>query len=228
VSPLVTATDDDPEAFPRPAPSPSFVAGLAVPAAIAVLVIAIVLAWIVRSSESAWHLLAAGRGLVEPERYPVTGFVIVLATALGQAAGWAGGSAAVYHVLTALGMAAGFTTWRIAMSLVYLGLGTLPLFFFHVVYGQPLLGLRRTGLADWVLVRFPDAHWLLFRAHPYVDGALVPLGIAFLGLLWLTGDTPRRSRSLQTALALALLGTSLSVALSLAIHSTLVHVKLIE
>ena len=39
-------------------------------------------------------------------------------------------------------------------------------------------------------------------------------------------DGVRRSRTIQTVAALALVGTSLALALSLAIHSALVHIRL--
>jgi hypothetical protein len=48
----------------------------------------------------------------------------------------------------------------------------------------------------------------------------------FLGLLWGTGERAREHRGVQALLALALLGTSMAVALSLAIHSILVHIRL--
>jgi hypothetical protein len=200
--------------------------GLAGPVAVSLGVVVAVLVWIVRSSEAAWSLLGIGRGLVPPEYYPVSGFVIILGTTLGQAVGWAAGSGIAYYVMTLLGRAPGFQTSRIAMSVVYLGLGTLPILVFHALYGAPLLGLPREGLAEWLLAGHPDAHWLLIRAHPFVDGSVVPLGLAFLGLLWLTGERPARSRLVQFGLALAVLGTSLAVALSLGIHSTIVHIKL--
>ena len=59
-----------------------------------------------------------------------------------------------------------------------------------------------------------------------MDYSLIPLGVVFLGVLWGFGDRAQRSLVLQTILALALFGTSLSVALSLGIHSTLVHIRL--
>jgi hypothetical protein len=49
--------------------------------------------------------------------------------------------------------------------------------------------------------------------------------IVFLGVLWKFGERVQRDPVYQTILALALLGTSFVVALSLAIHSTLVHVR---
>lgn len=227
MSKLVTAIGDSGRVSPRAEP-PRLLRGLAAPAVIALATTIVVLAWLVRATESAWMLLGVGRGLVPPEYYPASGFVIVLATTIGQAVGWAGGSGAAYHVMTLVGFARSFTTWRLAMSLVYLGLGTVPLFVFHALFGAPLLGLPREGLDEWLLARYPDAHWLLVRAHPLIDVSLLPLGLAFLALLWLTGEASKRSVAVRSAIALTLLGTSLAVALSLAIHSTVAHIKLIE
>jgi hypothetical protein len=112
------------------------------------------------------------------------------------------------------------------MSVVYLGLLLVPLFFFHVLYGRWLLGISRPGLADWLWVNHPGAAWLLITAHPIIDLSLIPLAAVFLWILWRDGERVQREFGLQTALALSLLGTSLMVALSLAIHSTLVHVRI--
>jgi hypothetical protein len=158
--------------------------------------------------------------------YPVSGFVVVLATTFGQAAGWAAASALLYYLMTLVGPTAGWGTARLVMSVAYLGLAGLPSLVFHGLFGQWLLGLPRTGLVEWLATHYPDAHWLLIRAHPFIDLALIPLGLVFLGLLWGAGDTVRRSRAAQTVAALALLGTSLALALSMAIHSTLVHIRL--
>lgn len=201
-------------------------AGLLVPIAVAVAVVTLVLLAVVAASRSAWELLGAGRGLVSEDYYHVWGFVITLATTFGQAVGWAGGSALVYHVLTRLGLPPGLPSARMAMSLVYLGLGVAPLALYHVLFGAPLLGLPRVGLEEFLKAQYPDAHWLLIRAHPVIDWAVLPLGALFLGLLWLTGERVRTSRSVQLGLALGVLGTALAVALSLAIHSTLVHIRL--
>ena len=54
----------------------------------------------------------------------------------------------------------------------------------------------------------------------------MPLAVIFLGALWGLGEAMRRTMLVRTVLALALLGTSLAVALSLAIHSTLVHIRI--
>lgn len=198
---------------------------LIVPAVIAVFVAVLVLLAVVAKSESAWHLLGVGRGLVPPEYYHVSGFVIVLATTIGQAVGWAGGSAFGYYLATLVGFPRGFVTWKLVMSVVYAGLGAVPLVVYHVLYGTPLLGIPRAGLEEFLVRQYPDAHWLLYSSHPFVDGSLVPLAVVFLGFLWFTGEAPRRSRAVQTVLALALVGTSLAIALSLAIHSTFAHIR---
>lgn len=192
----------------------------------AVVIVTVVLLTIVAFSKSAWFLLGAGRGFVPEEYYHAWGFILVLATTLGEAIGWAGGSAILFYVMTLVGFGASWTTLRIAMSLVYLGLGALPVLVYHLLYGQWLLGLPRTGLDEWLAANHPDARWLLITAHPIVDLSLIPLAIVFLGLLWRFGDSMQRKPGLQTVLALALLGTCLAVALSLAIHSTLVHIRL--
>lgn len=197
-----------------------------IPVVIAAAIVTILLLIVVAASKSAWFLLGAGRGLVPEEYYQVSGFVLVLATTFGQAVGWAGGSAILFYVMTRAGFGATWTSARIAMSLVYLGLGALPLLVYHILYGQWLLGIPRTGLDEWLTANYPDAHWLLITAHPIVDLSLIPLALVFLGLLWGLSDRAQRNLVTQTVLALALLGTSLAVALSLGIHSTLVHIRL--
>jgi hypothetical protein len=196
------------------------------PPLVALAVVTALLAVVVGTSRSAWALLGAGRGLVPEAYYGVSGFVLVLATTLGQAVGWAGGSALLLHVLTLAGVRASWLAARLTMTVVYLGLATLPMALFHLVAGGWLLGLPRVGLAEWLRVQHPDAHWLLITAHPVVDLSLIPLGVLFLWVLWGTGDRVRHSFGLQTLGWLALLGSSLAVALSLAIHSTLVHIRL--
>lgn len=197
-----------------------------VPVLIAAAVVTIVLLIVVEASKSAWFLLGAGRGLVPEEYYHVSGFLLVLATTFGQAVGWAGGSAVLFYAMTLVGLAADWTSARIAMSLAYLGLAGLPLSVYHILYGQWLLGIPRTGIEEWLAANHPDARWLLITAHPIVDLSLIPLGVVFLGLLWGFGERVQRDQILQTVLALALLGTSLAIALSLGIHSTLVHIRL--
>lgn len=199
---------------------------LLVPVAIAAVAITAVLLLVVTASRSAWFLLGAGRGVVPEEYYHVSGFVVVFGTLLGQAAGWAGGSAIGYYVLTLIGFGRTWTTARIAMSLVYLGLAGLPLAVYHALYGQWLLGIPREGLEEWLGAHYPDAYWLLITLHPVVDLSLIPLGVIALGILWAFGERVRWHMGLQTVFWLALFGTSLAVALSLGIHSTLVHIRL--
>ena len=196
------------------------------PAGIAAVTVTIVLAIIVAASKSAWMLLGAGRGFVPEGLYPVWGFVLTLGTVFGQAVGWAGGSAIAFYVMTFVGFPATWPTARLAMSIVYLGLGTIPLFFYHILYGGWLLGMPRVGLKEWLAANYRDAYWLLIYAHPVVDLSLIPLAVVFLGILWKYDDRLERNPLLQNLLALSLLGTSLAVALSLAIHSILVHVRI--
>lgn len=199
---------------------------LVIPALISIVVVTGLLLAIVTVSRSAWQILGVGHGLVPPEYYHVSAFVVLLATTFGQAVGWAGGSGFVYSLMTLVGFPRTFFIWKLAMTVVYLGLGAVPVLIYHVLFGSPLLDIPRLGLEGWLLANHPDAHWLLMQFHPYVDGSVIPLGLVFLGLLWFTGDAPRRNSLVQTALSLALLGTSLAVALSLGIHSTLVHIRL--
>lgn len=196
------------------------------PALIASTTVTILLLLIVAASKSAWLLLGVGRGFVPESLYPVWGFVIVLGTLFGQAVGWAGGSAVTYYLLTMVGFRAAWATARLAMSAVYLGLAGLPLFAYHVLFGGWLLGMPRVGLKEWLAANYPGAYWLLIYAHPVVDLSLLPLAVVFLGILWKYDDRLQRNPILQNVLALSLLGTSLAVALSLAIHSTLVHIRI--
>jgi hypothetical protein len=196
------------------------------PAAIAGVIAALAVAAIVATTPSVWSLLGAGRGLVPDAYYPVSGFVLVLATTVGQVLGWAGGSALLVHVLGLAGYPATWLRVRLAMSVVYLGLAALPLGVYHVLAGGWLLGLPRIGLAEWLEANHPDARWLLLTAHPVIDLSLIPLAALFLLSLWGALGDARRSRAAQTVAAVALVGTSLAVALSLAIHSTLVHIRL--
>lgn len=199
---------------------------LLVPVVVAVGAVALTLLGIVAGSRSAWMLLGAGRGLIPEEYFHVWGYVITLGTTLGQLAGWAGGSALGFWVLTRLGLPPSWFTARLSMSVVYLGLGAGPLLVYHVLFGDWLLGLPREGLREWLGAHYPDAYWLLIVAHRWVDMSLAPLGVIFLGLLWAGGEALQRSTFLQTVAALAVSFTSLAVALSLAIHSTLVHIRL--
>lgn len=196
------------------------------PALIAATAVTIVLLIVVATSKSAWMLLGAGRGFIPEGYYHLWGFILIFGTLFGQAAGWAGGSGIAFYVMTMVGFPGTWATARLAMSIVYVGLAVLPLSVYHIFYGGWLLGLPRVGLKEWLAANYPDAYWLLIYAHPVVDLSLVPLAAIFLGLLWKLGERLQRESALQTALALSLLGTSLAVALSLMIHSTLVHIRI--
>jgi hypothetical protein len=193
------------------------------PTVVATVVAALVLGLIVASSRTAWTLLGAGHGVVPEDYYPIWAFVIVFVTMMGQAVGWAGGSGIAYVVLTRAGMAPGPRAWKLAISLVYIGLGALPLLIFHVAFGRPLLGLPREGLAARVAAEYPDAYRLVFAWHPLIDASVVPLAALFFGFVWLA--SPERSAAGRYGVALALVGTSLAIALSIAIHSILVHLR---
>ncbi|MBI2357491.1 MAG: hypothetical protein HYV04_01005 [Deltaproteobacteria bacterium] len=196
------------------------------PTLAAAFTVTVVLMLIVAASKPAWLLLGAGRGFVPEEYYHVWGFVLTLGTVFGQAVGWAGGSAVAFYVMAALGFPPTWATVRLAMSVVYVGLAVLPLWAYHVLYGSWLLGLPRAGLDEWLSANYPGARWFLITSHPIVDYSFIPLAVVFLGLLWWFGERLRQEAILRTALALALLTTSLAVALSLAIHSILVHVRI--
>ena len=194
------------------------------PVAIAAAIVTVLLLLIVATSHPAWSLLGIGRGFVPEEFYPVSGFLIVLALTFAHAVGWAIGSGVVFYIMTLFGSGANWPTGRIAMGIAYLALGPLPLLLFHLLFGGALLGMPRAGLGEWLAAEHPGSSWLLITAHPIIDYSLIPLGLIFLGLLWKYGE--RRERLFQIALALSLLGTSLAVALSIAIHSTLVHARI--
>jgi len=196
------------------------------PVVIAAAVVTILLLVIVAASHSAWSLLGIGRGFVPEKLYPIAGFAIVFALTFGHAAAWAIGSGVVFYIMTLFGSGANWATTRIAMGVAYLALGPLPLLVFHIFYGGTLLGMPRAGLGEWLTAEHPGASWLLITAHPIIDFSLIPLGLIFLGLLWKYSASPGRERAFQTALALSLLGTSLAVALSIAIHSTLAHARI--
>ena len=193
---------------------------------IAALTVTILLMIIVGFSKSAWILLGAGRGFVPEGYYHVWGFVLTLGTAFGQAVGWAAGSLIAYYAITSVGFPSGWFSAKLAMSIVYLGLAAIPLSIYHLLYGGWLLGLPRDGLKEWLAANQPDAYWLLVYGDPVADFSLIPLGILFLGLLWKYEDRVRREPMFQNLLALSLMGTSLAVALSLAIHSILVHIRI--
>jgi hypothetical protein len=196
------------------------------PVLIAVAAVAILLLIIVAASYPAWTILGVGRGLVPEELYPMSGFAMVLALTFGHAIVWAIGSLILFYVLMLLRYGDTWETARNAMAVVYLALGPLPLLLYHILYGGWLLGMPRAGLSDWLAENHPAARWLLIYAHPVIDFSVIPLAVIFLGILWKYGDRVQRETKLQTALALALLGTSLAVALSLAIHSILVHARI--
>ncbi|HXH83787.1 MAG TPA: hypothetical protein VNN07_12790, partial [Candidatus Tectomicrobia bacterium] len=201
-------------------------AGVALPAAIGLLVAAAVLAAVVAASPSAWMLLGAGRGLVPESAYPAWAFVLLLAATLGQLAGWAAAAMLVLHVLARIGVPTTWTTVRAVVTAVYLGLAGVPFALFHLLFGGWLLGMPRAGLDTWLAANHPDASWLLVTAHPIVDLSLVPLTAAFLGLFWGWGHGVRDGLVGRTLAALVLALTSLAIALSLGIHATLVHVRL--
>jgi hypothetical protein len=196
------------------------------PVAIAAAIVTVVLLVIVATSLPAWSLLGIGRGFVPEALYPVSGFGIVLALTFAHAAGWAIGSGVVFYIMMLFGSRANWATGGIAMGVAYVALGPLPLLLFHILFGGALLGMPRVGLREWLAAEHPGASWLLITAHPIIDYSLIPLGLIFLGLLWKYSERLERERRFQTALALTLLGTSLAVALSIAIHSTLVHARI--
>jgi len=200
--------------------------GVIGPVVLAAAAIALGTYAIVVGTPSAWQLLGVGRGFVPEAHYVYSGFVIILATTYGQFVGWAGGSALLAYVVgrvTRHPVTSGVV--RGSMVVVYLGLSTLPLTAFHVLYGQPLLGLEREGLPGWLRQNYPDASLLVYTLHPVVDLSLAPLAVAVIGILWRASDARLARRALQLVLALLVLATSLAVALSLAIHSVLAHVR---
>jgi hypothetical protein len=197
------------------------------PVAVAVGAAAILLLVIVAASKPAWDLLGAGRGFVPEELYPASGFLLVLGTTLGQVVGWAMGVAIAVYAVHLAGFPPTWNTVRLAMAVVYLGLVVLPLLVFHFLFGGWLLGLPHAGISAWLADHHPFARWLLIDAHPVIDLSMIPLAAIFLGILWQYAERVQRESTLQTVLALALVGTSLAVALSLAIHSILVHIHMV-
>jgi hypothetical protein len=196
------------------------------PALIGAAAVTILLLVVVVASHSAWSLLGIGRGFVIEELYPLSGFAMVLALTFGHAIAWAIGSVIAFYLMMFFGYQDTWKTARNAMAVVYLVLGPLPLLFYHILYGGWLLGMPRAGLGEWLAENHPSARWLLIYAHPVIDFSVIPLAAIFLGILWKYGDRLQRETNLQTALALTILGTSLAVALSLAIHSILVHARI--
>ncbi len=197
------------------------------PVALAAAIVAAVAAAIVLATPSAWRLLGAGRGLVPEAYYPHWALVILLGTTFGQGVGWAGGSAlAAYAWGVVTGRRPSPRAVRGAMILVYLGLAVVPVTLYHAVFGRPLAGLPREGLREWLATTYPDAHALLFAAHPVVDLVPFALAPAVVWMLWRLDDSRLARAGTQTLLALLILGTSLAVALSLGIHAVLVHLRL--
>jgi len=203
-----------------------WILGLIKPTVLASLAVTILLAFIVAASKPAWALLGAGRGFIPEGYYHLWGFVLLFGTLFGQAVGWAGGSAIGYYVMTVVGFPAGWATARLAMSIVYLGLVVFPLSVYHHLYGGWLLNMPRVGLGEWLTANHPGARWLLISAHPIIDYSLIPLAALFLGLLWWFGERVERNPLYQMIAAVLLLLTSLAVALSLGIHSTLIHIRI--
>jgi hypothetical protein len=196
------------------------------PVLIAAAAATILLLIIVAASHSAWSLLGIGRGIVPEELYPVSGFAIAFALTFGHAIAWGVGSVIAFYLMMFLGYGNTWKTARNAMAVVYLILGPLPLLLYHILYGGWLLGMPRGGLGEWLAENHPSARWLLIYAHPVIDFSVIPLAAVFLGILWKYGERVQRDTNLQTVLALSLLGTSLAIALSLAIHSILVHARI--
>ena len=203
-----------------------WILGLIRPTAIAALAVTILLAILVAASKPAWALLGAGRGFIPEGYYHLWAFVLLFGTLFGQAVGWAGGSAIVYYAMTVVGLPATWATTRLAMGLVYLGLAAVPLTAYHFFFGGWLLNMPRLGLDEWLSANHSGARWLLITAHPIIDLSVIPLAALFLGLLWWLGQRLERDPLLQTAMTLILFLTSLAVALSLGIHSTLVHIRI--
>jgi hypothetical protein len=196
------------------------------PAVAALIGAAIVLAVIVVASPSTFELLGAGRGLIPEDFYPVWGYLLLLATVVGLVIGCVAGSALLFYVLTLAGQPSGWRTARLAMTLVYLALLPLPLLLYHALFGGWLLGMARTEVGAWLTEHYPDAHWLLVTAHVPIDLVLIPLALVFLVLLWGGGERTLRLRWAQTLLWLVVALSALAVALSLTIHSTLVHLRM--
>lgn len=190
------------------------------------LAVALLLLLIVATSKSAWVLLGAGRDFIPEGYYHLWGFVLLVGTVIGQVVGWAAASAAVFYLMTGVGFPATRESARIAMSVVYIGLAVVPVSVYHLLYGGGLLGMPRAGVKEWLAANDPGAYWLVIYAHPVIELALIPLAIGVLTIFWKHDVRLERDPKLQTTLALCLLGTSMAVALSLAIHSILVHIRL--
>ena len=196
------------------------------PLLIAAAIVTVLLLIIVAASHPAWSILGLGRGLVPESFYPVSGFFLVVGLTFGHAIAWAVASVAVFYLMVFFKYGNTWETARNAMAVAYFVLGPLPLLLYHILYGGWLLGMPRGGLGEWLGESHPGGRWLLIYAHPVIDFSVIPLAAIFLGILWKYGERLRRETILQTALALTILGTSLAVALSLAIHSMLVHARI--
>jgi len=196
------------------------------PVVIAAATVTILLLIIVVASYPAWSILGLGRGLMPEGFYPVSGFFVGLGLTFGHAIAWAIASVIAFYLMTFWRSGSTWETARNSMAVVYLVLGPLPLLLYHILYSGWLLGMPRAGLSEWLAENHPMARWLLIYAHPVIDLSLIPLAAIFLGILWKYGDRLERETTLQTVLALTMLGTSLAVALSLAIHSILVHARI--
>ncbi len=196
------------------------------PGLIAAVMIVAVAVLVVFTSKSAWLLLGVGRGLVTPAFYHYTGLLVVLGTTFGLCAGWAVGSAFLVYIWHLLGSATTLNVVQVCMSTAYGGFAILPILLYHLLFGQPLAGLPRPGLAAWVLQAYPDAYWLLFPGHWVTDLLMIPLLIAGLALLWGGKEQWWRHRGVQILMLFLMLLTFFAVALSLGIHSTLAHLHL--
>jgi hypothetical protein len=228
VSAIAGVTPPAPSALDEPREAEALPLGWGVlgPVLVAALIVAGLAYAIVACTPSAWQLLGAGRTLVPEEHYASVALLVLLGTTLGQFVGWAAGSGLAAHLFSLVARRpVTAAVLRTAMVVVYLGLAVVPLATYHFLFGQPLLGLEREGLEAWLAATHPDAHLLLYRAHPVVLFSILPLAVAVVGLLWRAGDRRLGHRGFQFLLALLVLATSLAVALSLAIHSILVHVR---
>ena len=196
------------------------------PMLIAAVVVIALAVLVVFTSKSAWHLLGIGRGLVAPAAYHYTGLLIMLGLTFSLFVGWAVGSALLVYVWQVLGSATTLRVVQVSMSIVYFGLAIVPIFFYHLLFGQPLAGLPRPGLAVWVHQTYPEAYWLLFPGHRVTDWLTIPLLIAVLALILGGRERMMRHWGMQTLVLFLILLTFFAVALSLSIHSTLVHIHL--
>lgn len=191
------------------------------------VIISIVALGIMFRFRSAWDLLGVGRGLVPPEYYPYSALVVILGTTFGQFVGWAAGSALLAYVWYRVrGRVFSFKALQVAMTLVYCGLAFGPISLYHSLFGQPLAGIPRPALSTWLAQHYPNAYDLLITGHPWVDWSVLPIAIVVLVLLWKSKERVMHRWAVQTLLFFLIMLTSFVVALSLAIHSTLVHIRM--